>query len=53
MLSVARWAWPAALAAGVFTVPGRPKLRADLRGTLFRKVQALSFGNLDRLETGG
>jgi ATP-binding cassette subfamily B protein len=25
---------------------------ADLRGTLFRKVQALSFGNLDRLETG-
>jgi len=25
---------------------------ADLRGTLFGKVQALSFGNLDRLETG-
>jgi ATP-binding cassette subfamily B protein len=25
---------------------------ADLRGTLFRKVQALSFGNLDSLETG-
>lgn len=25
---------------------------ADLRGTLFGKVQALSFGNLDKLETG-
>jgi ATP-binding cassette subfamily B protein len=25
---------------------------ADLRGALFRAVQALSFGNLDRLETG-
>lgn len=25
---------------------------ADLRSTLFRKVQSLSFGNLDRLETG-
>src|SRR5215211_6603596 len=26
---------------------------ADLRGALFGKVQNLSFGNLDRLETGG
>lgn len=26
---------------------------ADLRDALFRKVQSLSFGNLDRLETGG
>ena len=25
----------------------------DLRGNLFRKVQSLSFGNLDELETGG
>lgn len=25
---------------------------ADLRGALFRRVQALSFGNLDKLETG-
>ena len=25
---------------------------ADLRNTLFRKVQSLSFGNLDKLETG-
>lgn len=25
---------------------------ADLRGALFRKVQSLSFGNLERLETG-
>jgi ATP-binding cassette subfamily B multidrug efflux pump len=26
---------------------------ADLRAALFRKVQSLSFGNLDELETGG
>lgn len=25
---------------------------ADIRGALFRKIQALSFGNLERLETG-
>src|SRR5262245_5435988 len=36
----------------VFTVLAAQSFGADLRGTLFRKVQALSFGNLDRLETG-
>ncbi len=29
-----------------------PGFGADLRGVLFGKVQSLSFGNLDRLETG-
>src|SRR6187431_3752271 len=38
---------------GVFTVLVAQSFGADLRGTLFRKVQALSFGILDRLETGG
>jgi ATP-binding cassette subfamily B protein len=36
----------------VFAVLAAQGFGADLRGTLFRKVQALSFGNLDRLETG-
>jgi ATP-binding cassette subfamily B protein len=37
----------------VFTVLAAQGTAADLRGALFRKVQSLSFGNLDRLETGG
>jgi ATP-binding cassette subfamily B multidrug efflux pump len=36
----------------VFTVLAAQGLGADLRGTLFGKIQSLSFGNLDRLETG-
>ena len=36
----------------LFAVLAAQGFGADLRGTLFRKVQALSFGNLDRLETG-
>jgi ATP-binding cassette subfamily B protein len=36
----------------VFTMLAAQGFGADLRGALFRKVQALSFGNLDRLETG-
>ncbi len=36
----------------VFAVLAAQGFGADLRGSLFRKVQALSFGNLDRLETG-
>lgn len=36
----------------VFAVLASQAFGADVRGTLFRKVQALSFGNLDRLETG-
>lgn len=38
---------------GVFTVLAAQNFGADLRQTLFAKVQALSFGNLDKLETGG
>ena len=29
------------------------KMGADVRGALFRKVMSLSFGNFDRLKTGG
>jgi ATP-binding cassette subfamily B multidrug efflux pump len=36
----------------VFAVRVSQGLGADLRSTLFRKVQSLSFGNLDKLETG-
>ncbi len=36
----------------VFSVLAGQGFGADLRGVLFGKVQALSFGNLDRLETG-
>jgi len=38
---------------GIFTVLASQNFGADLRQTLFGKVQALSFGNLDTLETGG
>ena len=36
----------------VFSVLASLNFGADLRDTLFRKVQSLSFGNLDELETG-
>jgi ATP-binding cassette, subfamily B, multidrug efflux pump len=36
----------------VFSVLASQGFGTDLRGSLFRKVQSLSFGNLDRLETG-
>jgi ATP-binding cassette subfamily B protein len=36
----------------VFAVLASQGFGAALRGAAFRKVQALSFGNLDRLETG-
>jgi len=36
----------------IFTELAAQGFGADLRDTLFRKVQALSFGNLDDLETG-
>ena len=37
---------------GVFAVKAVQAFGADLRESLFRQVQALSFGNLDDLETG-
>ncbi|UCC64431.1 MAG: ABC transporter ATP-binding protein [Anaerolineae bacterium] len=36
----------------VFSVLASQGFGTDLRSTLFRQVQSLSFGNLDRLETG-
>ncbi len=36
----------------IYAVLAAQGLGADLRGTLFAKVQTLSFGNLDKLETG-
>jgi ABC-type multidrug transport system fused ATPase/permease subunit len=53
MLGAALLGLAAGVGCGVFTVLASQSFGADLRGTLFRKVQALSFGNLDRLETGG
>jgi ATP-binding cassette, subfamily B, multidrug efflux pump len=53
MLGVALVGLVGGVGCGVFTVLAAQNFGADLRGTLFRKVQALSFGNLDRLETGG
>ena len=38
---------------GVFAIRASQGFGADLRWSLFSKVQTLSFGNLDRLETGG
>ncbi len=38
---------------GVFAVRASQWFGADVREALFSKVQTLSFGNLDRLETGG
>jgi ATP-binding cassette subfamily B protein len=40
------------MACTVFAVLAAQGFGADLRHTLFAKVQSLSFGNLDRLETG-
>lgn len=40
------------LGCGIFAVMAGQSFGADVRGALFRKVQALSFGNLDHLETG-
>ncbi len=40
------------LGCTVFAILAGQHFGADLRAALFRKVQSLSFGNLDRLETG-
>ena len=37
---------------GIFAVKAVQSFGADLRESLFRQVQTLSFGNLDELETG-
>jgi ATP-binding cassette subfamily B multidrug efflux pump len=38
---------------GIFTTLAGQHFGADLRDSTFRQVQKLSFGNLDKLETGG
>ncbi len=38
---------------GVFAVRASLEFATDVRASLFRKVQSLSFANLDKLETGG
>lgn len=41
------------LGCGVYAIMTGQAFGADLRQTLFAKVQTLSFANLDKLETGG
>lgn len=53
MVGVAVMGLIGGVGCGVFTVLASQNFGADLRQTLFGKVQALSFGNLDTLETGG
>ncbi len=38
---------------GIYAIRAGQAFGADLRQALFAKVQTLSFGNLDKLETGG
>ncbi len=40
------------MACGIFAILAAQHFGADVRGSLFRKVQSLSFSNLDRLDTG-
>jgi ATP-binding cassette subfamily B protein len=53
MIGVAVVGMIGGVGCGVFTVLASQNFGADLRQALFAKVQALSFGNLDKLETGG
>ena len=40
------------VACGIFATIAGLGFGADLRGQVFRRIQSLSFGNLERLETG-
>lgn len=53
MIGVATLGMITGVLCSVFAIRASQGFGADLRGSLFRKVQDLSFGNLDRLETGG
>jgi ATP-binding cassette, subfamily B, multidrug efflux pump len=53
MLGVAVIGLAGGLGCGVFAILAGQYFGADVRAALFRKVQSLSFGNLDKLETGG
>lgn len=59
VLGTGQWMVAAALiglvggvGCGIFAVLTGQYFGADLRAALFRRVQALSFGNLDKLESG-
>ena len=52
MLGVAVVGLVGGVLCGVFAIRASQGFGADLRGTLFRKVQSFSFANLDHLETG-
>jgi ATP-binding cassette subfamily B protein len=52
MLGVALIGMVGGVLCGIFAIRASQGFGADLRGTLFRKVQSLSFSNLDDLETG-
>ena len=52
MIAVALVGMVGGVLCGVYAVRASQGFGADLRSSLFRKVQDLSFGNLDRLETG-
>jgi ATP-binding cassette subfamily B multidrug efflux pump len=59
VITIALWMFGFMLMAGIcgvgcgyFAVRASYGLGGDLRAALFRKVQTLSFGNLDKLETG-
>lgn len=52
MVAVALVGLVGGMACTVFAVLAAQGFGADLRHTLFAKIQSLSFGNLDQLETG-
>ncbi len=52
MVGAALFGMAGGMGCTVFAILAGQAFGADLRGTLFRRVQALSFGNLDKLETG-
>jgi ATP-binding cassette subfamily B protein len=53
MIGLALFGAVGGIGCTIFSVLASQGFGTDLRGELFRKVQSLSFGNLDELETGG
>lgn len=53
MLGVALLGTIGGIGCTVFSTLAALNFSADIRADLFKKIQSLSFGNLDRLETGG
>jgi ATP-binding cassette subfamily B multidrug efflux pump len=53
MIAVAIIGLAGGLGCGVYAIMAGQYFGADLRSAVFRKTQSLSFGNLDKLETGG